>query len=186
MLRLSKLADYAAALLVRLGKRGELTTAVTLAHETGMPEPTVAKLLKALAANGLVVSYRGARGGYRLGEPLANISVARVIVAIDGPISITACCDGQECAHGEKCGLSGQWDMVNHAMRQVLEKISLAEMASQHRFEKPGLVENPGYENVGCEAGCACTGASGTKTQESCAQGSGVKTCQQQEATQAG
>ncbi|TPW34833.1 SUF system Fe-S cluster assembly regulator [Oecophyllibacter saccharovorans] len=130
MLRLSKLADYAAVLLVRLGKLGELTTAVALAQETGMPEPTVAKLLKALAANGLVVSFRGARGGYRLGEPLEQISIARVITAIDGPISITACCDGYECAHGAKCGLSGQWDKVNQALRTVLESMTLADMGA--------------------------------------------------------
>lgn len=153
MLRLSKLADYAAALLVRLGKRGELTTAVTLAHETGMPEPTVAKLLKALAASGLVTSFRGARGGYRLGEPLEAISVARVIRAIDGPISVTACCDGHDCAHGAKCGLSGQWDTVNRAVRNVLESISLADMASSPL----GGASCPSAESCACSAMSACS-----------------------------
>lgn len=132
MLRLSKLADYAAVILVRLGRRGELATATTLAQETGVPEPTVAKLLKGLAAGKLVESYRGARGGYRLAETLDDISVARVIRTVDGPISVTACCDGRECGHGETCGLSGQWDMVNQAICQALESITLADMA------KPG------------------------------------------------
>lgn len=130
MLRLSKLADYATVILVRLGLRGDLATAAALAQETGVPEPTVAKLLKGLAAGDLVLSFRGARGGYKLAETLESISVARVITVVDGPICVTACCDGKECSHGETCGLSGQWDMVNRAVRTALENITLADMAN--------------------------------------------------------
>src|ERR1700710_77857 len=94
MLRLSKLTDYAVVVLVRLEASGGGTTSPSLAPETGIPEPTVAKVLKALAAADLVVSQRGARGGYRLACALEEIPVARVITAIDGPISLTACVDG--------------------------------------------------------------------------------------------
>lgn len=59
MLRLSKLADYATVLLVHLGQHEGLATAAALAGETGVPEPTVAKLLKGLASSGLVISHRG-------------------------------------------------------------------------------------------------------------------------------
>src|ERR1700712_1695527 len=64
MLRLSKLTDYAVVVLVRLESSGGVTTSPCLSQDTGIPEPTVAKVLKALAASGLVVSQRGARGGY--------------------------------------------------------------------------------------------------------------------------
>ncbi|CDG33684.1 SUF system Fe-S cluster assembly regulator [Parasaccharibacter sp. TMW2.1882] len=160
MLRLSKLADYATVVLVRLGVRGDLATAASLAQETGVPEPTVAKLLKGLAAGGLVVSFRGARGGYRLAEELADISVARVISVVDGPICVTACCDGKECAHGETCGLSGQWDMVNAAVRQALETITLADMANPDLKFDPSsatsveaTMHRP-EEQGECHAGC--------------------------------
>ncbi|AOX17092.1 SUF system Fe-S cluster assembly regulator [Kozakia baliensis] len=129
MLRLSKLADYATVLLVQLGRHDNLTTATALASETGVPEPTVAKLLKGLAADGLVVSHRGARGGYRLAQPLEEISVANVITAVDGPIAITACVDGRSCEARATCNLSGHWDMVNNAIRETLMSISLADMA---------------------------------------------------------
>ena len=95
MLRLSKLTDYAVVVLVRLSHHREVTTSPTLAQATGIPEPTVAKVLKALAGAGLVSSQRGARGGYRLAQPLSDIDVARVIAAIDGPISLTACVDAR-------------------------------------------------------------------------------------------
>ncbi|MBR0559461.1 SUF system Fe-S cluster assembly regulator [Neokomagataea anthophila] len=128
MLRLSKLADYATVILVRLGRYEELVTASALAHETGVPEPTVAKLLKGLAGHQLVISHRGARGGYRLARSLEDVSIATVIAAVDGPISITACCDGRECEHSALCGLSGQWDMVNDAILETLNRITLADM----------------------------------------------------------
>ncbi|QDH16220.1 SUF system Fe-S cluster assembly regulator [Swingsia samuiensis] len=128
MLRLSKLADYATVLLVHLGDQEGLATASTLAKGTGVPEPTVAKLLKGLAASGLIISHRGARGGYKLAHGLENITIAAVITAVDGPISITACCDGRECEHSSLCSLSGQWDMVNDALLKTLNGITLADM----------------------------------------------------------
>ena len=78
-------------------------TSPGIAAATGIPEPTVAKVLKTLAAGGLVASQRGARGGYRLLRPLAAIPVADVIAAIDGPIALTACVDGSatECESRE-------------------------------------------------------------------------------------
>ena len=71
-----------------------MQTSPGIAATTGIPEPTVAKVLKTLAAGGLVASQRGARGGYRLLRPLAAIPVADVIAAVDGPIALTACVEG--------------------------------------------------------------------------------------------
>lgn len=130
MLRLSKLTDYAVVVLVRLSHQGKVTTSPTLAHATGVPEPTVAKVLKALCANGLVASQRGARGGYRLARPLSSIPIASVITAIDGPISLTACVDGATggCEAQEKCAIRGRWDAVNDAIRVALTAITLDQM----------------------------------------------------------
>lgn len=133
MLRLSKLADYATVLLVQLGQQDTLVTATALAAATGVPEPTVAKLLKGLAADGLVASHRGARGGYRLARSLSEISIAAVITSVDGPIALTACVDGRICEAKPLCALSsGQWDIVNNAIRSTLESINLADMSSAH------------------------------------------------------
>ncbi|WP_122049434.1 SUF system Fe-S cluster assembly regulator [Asaia bogorensis] len=133
MLRLSKLADYATVLLVQLGQQDTLMTATALAGATGVPEPTVAKLLKGLAADGLVASHRGARGGYRLARSLSDISIAAVITSVDGPIALTACVEGRVCEAKSLCSLSsGQWDMVNTAIRSTLESINLADMSRAH------------------------------------------------------
>ena len=76
MLRLSKLTDYAIAVLARLGQEGGLRTAPERAAGTGLGEPTVSKVLKTLGHAGLVEGVRGSRGGYRLARPLSRISLA--------------------------------------------------------------------------------------------------------------
>lgn len=130
MLRVSKLTDYAVVVLARLSGDGAMQTSPALAHLTGVPEPTVAKVLKALGTAGMVASQRGARGGYRLLRPLETISVADVIAAIDGPIALTACVDGAlgGCDVISLCSLKGRWDLVNDAIRRALTGITLADM----------------------------------------------------------
>jgi FeS assembly SUF system regulator len=136
MLRLSKLTDYAVVVLIRLAEREQaecfdnVQTSPGIAAATGVPEPTVAKVLKALAGASLVVSQRGARGGYRLARPLGTISVADVITAVDGPIALTACVDGGAggCDVQSLCAVRGRWDLVNEAIRTALVGITLADM----------------------------------------------------------
>jgi FeS assembly SUF system regulator len=135
MLRLSKLTDYAVVVLSRL-EAGQaacgdgVQTSPGIAVATGVPEPTVAKVLKALAGAGMVTSQRGARGGYRLTKPLEDVSIADVIAAIDGPIALTACVDGHQgvCEVQSLCAMKGRWDLVNDAIHTALSGITLADM----------------------------------------------------------
>lgn len=140
MFRLSKLTDYAVVVLVRLAEGQGVQTSPGVALATGVPEPTVAKVLKALAASGLVASQRGARGGYRLMRPLTAIAVADVITAIDGPIAMTACVEGSgaSCEASCTCPVRGRWDAVNDAVRDALSGITLADMALPPRHHHAG------------------------------------------------
>jgi FeS assembly SUF system regulator len=130
MLRLSKLTDYAVVVLVRLSRGAGVQTSPGIAASTGIPEPTVAKVLKILAGSGLVASQRGAHGGYRLLRPLNSISISEVIAAMEGPIALTACVDGSvtECEQRALCPMRGRWDPVNEAIQQALSAITLADM----------------------------------------------------------
>jgi FeS assembly SUF system regulator len=134
MLRLSKLTDYAVVVLLRLSTTPDtcdgMQTSPGIATATGVPEPTVAKVLKALSAANLVLSHRGARGGYRLLRPLDDIAIADVITAIDGPIALTACVEGaaSPCEVQRICAAKGRWDLVNDAIREALGRITLADM----------------------------------------------------------
>lgn len=135
MIRLSRLTDYAVALLSYMGKEGEekLWAASTLSESSGLPMPTVAKVLKLLAKSGLITAQRGAAGGYKLARAMAGISVAEVIEAMDGPIAITDCAEGSQhenCSIQTICPLSQGWNRVNIAVRDTLKKVSLVEMLS--------------------------------------------------------
>jgi len=128
MFRLSKLTDYAVVVLIRLSRGAETQTSPGIAAATGIPEPTVAKVLKILSNAGITTSRRGASGGYRLAKPLVAIPVADIIQALDGPIALTSCVDGGGCDTATICPMHGRWDPVNDAIRSALQAITLADM----------------------------------------------------------
>lgn len=130
MLRVSRLADYATSLMACLGEKpGEVLSAVQLAECLALEPPTVSKLLKLLAQAGLVESFRGPNGGYRLARPAARISVAEVVAAIEGPISMTECgvAIGQ-CERESSCGVRGNWQKINASVAAALQAVSVADM----------------------------------------------------------
>jgi FeS assembly SUF system regulator len=133
MVRISRLTDYAIVLLTHfVAHRGDaVLNARDLAARTRMPAPTVSKLLKALSKGGLLVSQRGARGGYRLARAPEQIAVSDIVRAIEGPIHITDCSGELEglCALEERCGLRVRWTRINQVIRGALEGLTLADMA---------------------------------------------------------
>lgn len=132
MFRLNRLTDYAVVVMAQMAQCiDEVRTAPQIAQQTGVPLPTVAKLLSALARGELVVSQRGAAGGYSLSRPAEEISVAAIIQALEGPIALTACVDGTTggCDVESLCPMRGNWDRVNQAIRQALEQVTLDDMS---------------------------------------------------------
>ncbi|MFT4046909.1 MAG: SUF system Fe-S cluster assembly regulator [Solimonas sp.] len=132
MLKLSKLADYATVLMTAVAREpGRTQTGQELAERTRIPAPTVAKLLKVLSKDGLLESLRGAHGGYRLGRPADRISVADIIGALEGPIAVTACAGhgAAPCNIETDCATRANWRLINTAIREALEAVTLAQMA---------------------------------------------------------
>ncbi|HEU4839256.1 MAG TPA: SUF system Fe-S cluster assembly regulator [Micavibrio sp.] len=135
MIKLSKMTDYAVVILGRMAQGGDgLQTASGLSEKTGLPEPTVAKVLKLLARGGLIESTRGVNGGYALSRMPAEINMASVIFALEGPVQLTSCVGAADdcCSHSVNCSMKGKWDPVNEAMKKALEDVSLAQMISSH------------------------------------------------------
>ncbi len=132
MLRISKLTDYGVVLSTHLaGVVGPIAVR-DLAAESGIPEPTVRKVLKTLARAGVVTSTRGVNGGYALSRSAEAINVAEIIAALEGPIAVTECTDesvDSSCAHETHCGVRGNWQRINEAVQEALAGITLAEMA---------------------------------------------------------
>ena len=136
MIKLNRLTDYAVVALAQMARQpARMRTATDLAQESGVPPPTVAKMLKALASDGVLSSRRGASGGYTLARDPESINMAEIIGALEGPISLTACVDGAEgvCGVEAICPMRGNWNKVNAAIRAALESVSLSDMAVEPR-----------------------------------------------------
>lgn len=132
MLRLPKLTDYAVVLLTRMAALplAQVQTTADLAVRTGLAAPTVAKILKQLTKQGLLTAQRGTHGGYRLARPPAQITVADIVIALDGPVAVTDCVNDQhgQCGLEQHCVMRGQWDTINRAIKSALAAVTLADM----------------------------------------------------------
>lgn len=131
MFKVNKLTDYATVVLIEIARSNVVRSSQHLSERTGIPLPTVAKLMKSLNKAGLVVSQRGAGGGYVLGRKPGEITIADVIQAVEGPIALTACADTSEehCGIESICPVQGKWNRVNTAVRIALTEVTLADMA---------------------------------------------------------
>ena len=105
------------------------SSAKAIAACYGIPLPLLAKILQKLTKIGLVQSLPGANGGYRLARSASSITALEVIRAIDGPLFITACTTHKgECVQSSKCNVKEPLSKVNESIREVLMKISVADM----------------------------------------------------------
>lgn len=130
MFKVNKLTDYATVLLLEVARHREARSSQHVAARTGIPLPTVAKLMKNLNKAGLVASRRGAGGGYSLGREATEITLADVIQAVEGPIALTACADtsDERCNIESICPVQGKWNRANSAVREALAQVTLADM----------------------------------------------------------
>lgn len=134
-MKVSTRGDYAARALLSLSLHGETegpTTVRQIAERTGLPQPYLEQILLALKGAGIVRSKRGVGGGYVLARPPAEITLAQVIRAVDGPITLGDFGEPHTagaCDHEGQCVLLAVWQNVGTAMRSMLEGFTLADVA---------------------------------------------------------
>jgi len=134
MLRLSKKADYALMAMKHLAQvqTGTSTSAREIAKSYDIPVELMAKVLQKLVKKGFLVSTQGTRGGYLLKERPASISVADVIQAIDGPLTVTACStENNDCDQYNKCNIRDPLWRIRTRILDALDMVSLAEIAAE-------------------------------------------------------
>ena len=150
MIKLSRLADYGVILMVQLARMPvQLTTAADLAEATGLPSPTVSKLLKQLSRANMLESYRGSNGGYVISRAPSEISVADIVSAVEGPIALTECMttEGVVCEIEALCPTRTNWRQINEALVNALSDVTLADM-SKPMFETPRIEPAPAVAGV--------------------------------------
>lgn len=141
MLRLSKKSDYALIAMKHLATRpdgGGSSSAREISESYDIPLELLAKVLQRLVRARLLVSVQGTRGGYRLGRSAQLISVADVIQAVDGPVTMTACSeDDHNCDQFTKCSIRDPLWKIKNRILESLNTVSVAEMAADNDAPPP-------------------------------------------------
>ena len=129
MIKLTNLADYSVILMCEIARIQEKRSAQELASLSGLPVPTVSKILNTLARANLLKSHRGLKGGFALALPADEISVADIIEALDGPISLTHCTDtANRCNVDDICHMRPHWHLINDSVRSALDGVKLSQI----------------------------------------------------------
>ena len=136
-MRLTKAGDYAMRGLIYLARQpqGEVVLVADIASAMGVPDSFLAKIFQNLARAGLVRSTRGHGGGYALARSPGKITLLEVVECVEGPIVLNDCTDphaaeGETMACTSACGAQGVWQEVQEAVRGILEKKTMDELAA--------------------------------------------------------
>jgi Rrf2 family protein len=130
--RISAKADYAVRAAIELASAGHdrLTKGDTIATAQGIPLKFLENILADMRHAGLIISRRGADGGYRLARPPEEITVADIIRAVEGPLASVRGGRPEEVDYsGTAEPLQRVWIAVRASLRSVVERVTLADLA---------------------------------------------------------
>ena len=129
------MADYAVVTMCAASRHcgTARVSAADLAEETGIPAPTVQKVVSLLSRAGLLRATRGSGGGLKLARPAAAITLADIVEAVEGPIALTPCVEKgrHDCALEGTCNVQPHWGIVNETLRGALADVPLTRLAQQ-------------------------------------------------------
>ena len=143
MLRLSKKADYALMAMKHLAIKSDVASisAREIAEQYDIPIELMAKVLQRLVQRGLLTSHQGTRGGYKLSKSTTSISVADIIQAIDGPLTVTACStEDEQCGQFAKCNVRDPLWRIKDRILTALSTCSLAEISITEPYTEPAVM----------------------------------------------
>jgi Rrf2 family protein len=132
VLRISRKIDYGLRAMAYLASvaQGVVVPFRDIARQMAIPEDFLAKILKTLVDAGLVRSARGPHGGYVLTRSAAEISFLDVIEAVEGPVALNTCLDGEDaCGHSPICTMTAVWKLGQERMLDVYRQAKLADVA---------------------------------------------------------
>ncbi len=134
-MKISSQEEYGLRILLRIAQFGnsEGITIPQLSEEEGISEHYVAKLCRLLRLAGYINSTRGKEGGYSLAIPADQIKLSEVIGVLGGKLYSSEFCKKhsgflQLCTHTSECSVRSVWHLVQNAVDQVLEQITIQDL----------------------------------------------------------
>lgn len=134
-MRLTRGSDYGLRGMVYMARQpsGQVCLVSQVADAEGLPESYLAKIFQDLARNRLLMSHRGAKGGFSLVSDPQEISLLQIIEAVEGPIAIAPCLDVREgCDRADACELYDTLDVAQSQMVSVLKGTTLSDLVDKH------------------------------------------------------
>ncbi len=131
-MRLTRATEYAFRSMRYLASQKEERwySIQEIAEAENMPIQFLAKVMQHLTQAGLVHSACGKTGGYRLGKPAAQIMMADVLLAMEGPLNVNSCLMyPAECKFFDICKCHGVWEELQAAMMKVLQSHTIADVS---------------------------------------------------------
>ncbi len=141
--KVSTRGDYACRALLSLALHAAHDGPISVrdvAERTGLPQPYLEQILLALKGAGLVRSKRGVGGGYVLARSPAEVTLADILGAVEGPLVAGEFGEPHQdgaCDHEGQCVLLAIWGEVGEHIRHYLDQMTLAEIVTMARGESP-------------------------------------------------
>ena len=132
-MKLSTKGRYAVTAMLDLAIH-DIDGPVTLADISkcqGISLSYLEQLFSKLRKVGLVEGVRGPGGGYRLGKPASQISIAQIIFAVDESIDTTGCKGKEDCNDGKRCLTHALWMDLSQKLHEFLDGISLNDFVNR-------------------------------------------------------
>lgn len=132
----AKYAIKALLVLARAQDQGTVVQARDISTTENIPKKFLDLIFFELRRHGLVQSTRGREGGYSLGKPAAQISIAEIVRAVDGPLAPLPCASVRfyrrcpDCNDEKTCEVRHLMREVRDAASAILDNTSLAEAAA--------------------------------------------------------
>lgn len=108
-----------------------------IAKDQGISEKYLEQIINPLTKSGLVKSFRGAQGGYILTNPPEQTTVGEVLRVLEGSMSPVDCVDHPSCPNSDSCVSLSIWKKMKDALDQVVDDITLADMAKEYAEKNP-------------------------------------------------
>jgi len=90
----------------------------------------------------LVEGVRGPGGGYRLGRPINQITIAEIIQAVDVSIDSTQCLGAEDCSSGDRCLTHKLWEDLSFKLYEFLNGITLADFVTEPKVKHMRMPKN--------------------------------------------
>lgn len=136
-MKLSTKGRYGLRALIDLARYGEqeAVSIQSISARQQISDSYLEQLVRKLKKAGLVISVRGAQGGYRLAKPAEEISVGDVLRALEGSIEAVSCQEGENtrCVGKDLCVARYVWQKVNKSIQETVDSIMISQLVEESR-----------------------------------------------------